>query len=89
MASILAKVKRDDVIHQLTEEIGSPLGSGYPSDPNTKAALAGLLGEKTPHPALRWSWKTVKRAWNEIYGTDPPKRPFPDKHQSTLFEQKR
>jgi ribonuclease HII len=89
MASILAKVKRDDVIHQLTDEIGSPLGSGYPSDPNTKAALAGLLGEKTPHPALRWSWKTVKRAWNEIYGTDPPKRPFRDKHQSTLFEQKR
>ena len=86
MASILAKVKRDEAIQLLAEEIGSPIGSGYPSDPKTKAALTGLLGEKTPHPSLRWSWKTVTRAWNEIHGIDPPKRPFIDQHQSTLFE---
>jgi ribonuclease HII len=86
MASILAKVERDEAIQQLAEEIGSPIGSGYPSDPNTKAALAGLLRETIPHPSLRWSWKTVTRAWNELYGIDPPKRPFRDKHQSTLFE---
>ena len=85
MASILAKVERDNRIQQLTEEIGIPLGSGYPSDPNTKAAIPNLLLESEPHPALRWSWKTVHRAWNEKYGVDPPKRHYEDGNQQTLF----
>ncbi|HJL96578.1 MAG TPA: ribonuclease HII [Candidatus Poseidoniaceae archaeon] len=85
MASILAKVQRDLQIQRLAEEIGHPLGSGYPSDPNTKAALAKLLLDSTPHPALRWSWKTVSRAWMEIYGVEPPKRPLAEDNQKTLF----
>jgi ribonuclease HII len=85
MASILAKVKRDQIIEQLTEEIGRPLGSGYPADPNTKAAIPDLLRGPEPHPALRWSWKTVSRAWMEMYGVEPPKRPFTDENQETLF----
>jgi ribonuclease HII len=85
MASILAKVQRDRIIEQLTEEIGFPVGSGYPSDPNTKAALPDLLRESKPHPALRWSWKTVSRAWMEMYGVEPPKPPYSDENQKTLF----
>jgi ribonuclease HII len=85
MASILAKVQRDIQIQRITDEIGHPLGSGYPSDPKTKAALEMLLLESTPHPALRWSWKTVSRAWMEMYGVEPPKRPFTEPNQKTLF----
>ena len=85
MASILAKVERDNRIQQLTEEIGIPLGSGYPSDPNTKAAIPSLLLESEPHPVLRWSWKTVHRAWKEKYGVEPPKRHYEDGDQQTLF----
>ena len=85
MASILAKVERDNKIQQLTQEIGIPLGSGYPSDPNTIAALPGLLLQSQPHAALRWSWKTVSRAWKEKYGVEPPKRPYADENQQTLF----
>lgn len=85
MASILAKVERDNRIQKLSEEIGIALGSGYPSDPNTKTALPHLLLDSKPHPALRWSWKTVIRAWNEKYGVDPPKRIYTDGNQQTLF----
>ena len=85
MASILAKVERDSRIEQISQDVGIPLGSGYPSDPNTKAALPNLLVDSEPHPALRWSWKTVTRAWNEKYGVDPPKRAYKDGQQKTLF----
>lgn len=85
MASILAKVHRDSCIENLTHEIGFPLGSGYPSDPKTKAALPELLRESKPHPALRWSWKTVSRAWNELHDEEPPIRPFKEQNQQTLF----
>ena len=85
MASILAKVRRDEIIEALENEIGHPIGSGYPSDPHTKAALPALLQGKTPHDALRWSWKTVKREWNTLHGEDPPVRKFTDKKQRTLF----
>ncbi|MBP77803.1 MAG: ribonuclease HII [Deltaproteobacteria bacterium] len=85
MASILAKVERDNRIEQISQDVGIPLGSGYPSDPNTKAALPNLLVDSEPHPALRWSWKTVTRAWNEKYGVDPPKRTYKDGQQKTLF----
>ncbi len=86
MASILAKVRRDEIIEALRVEIGAPIGSGYPSDPNTKAALTFLLSGDTPHEALRWSWKTVKREWNLLHGEDPPSRPAPNQNQRTLFE---
>ncbi|MFT4308266.1 MAG: ribonuclease HII [Candidatus Woesearchaeota archaeon] len=38
-ASILAKVERDRLVRLLETEIGVPIGSGYPSDPKTKAFL--------------------------------------------------
>jgi ribonuclease HII len=38
-ASILAKVERDRLIRELERAIGIPIGSGYPSDPITKAFL--------------------------------------------------
>ncbi len=85
MASILAKVKRDNRVEQISQDVGMPLGSGYPSDPKTKAALPNLLLDSEPHPALRWSWKTVSRAWKQKYGVDPPKRAYKDDHQKTLF----
>ncbi len=88
MASILAKVERDRCIEQLEQKIGLTLGSGYPSDPKTKSVLNELLQESLPHPELRWSWKTVARAWKELYNAEPPKRVFLEKNQTTLFGEK-
>ena len=86
MASILAKVKRDEAIKQLTDELGFGIGSGYPSDPNTRAALPKLLEGKQPHESLRWSWKTVHRAWQELHGEPAPTRSWNEKNQRTLFD---
>ena len=86
MASILAKVKRDEAIVKLANTIGFPIGSRYPADPNTKAALGRLLEGSEPHKDLRWSWKTVSRAWNLLHGEDPPKRTWTEQHQRTLFD---
>lgn len=86
MASILAKVKRDECITQLTTTLGFGIGSGYPSDPYTKAALPKLLEGKSPHPELRWSWKTVQRAWFAMHEVNPPLRSWLDDAQQTLFD---
>lgn len=85
MASILAKVERDRHIHRLIDELGIPLGSGYPSDPNTRAILPQLLNKKEPHDCLRWSWKTVKRSWKEMYDEEAPVRIYEHHQQRTLF----
>ncbi len=59
-ASIAAKVSRDRVIEAMSE--GESMGSGYPSDPNTKAWLArtmdGLFGW---HDGVRFSWSTADK----------------------------
>ena len=78
-ASIIAKVTRDRIISELAEELGFDIGSGYPSDPKTKAAVIELIKGDKPHPCLRWSWKTVENAWGGI----PPTRPNSSQH--TLF----
>ena len=78
-ASIVAKVTRDRIIDQLKEEIGFDIGSGYPSDPKTKLAVAELVKGELPHDCLRWSWKTVENAM----GRTPPLRK--DSRQQTLF----
>lgn len=78
-ASIIAKVTRDRIIQQLSDEIGIELGSGYPSDPKTKLAVKELVKGEKPHECLRWSWKTVHNAWG---GTPPPR---PNAKQQTLF----
>ena len=84
MASILAKEKRDDCIREISEQLGFSVGSGYPSDPNTKKIIPQLLLD-SPHPQLRWSWATVEREWNKINEKELPKRNFAPKNQSTLF----
>jgi ribonuclease HII len=61
-ASIVAKVERDRAIAALAKELGEELGSGYPSDPRTVAALRRHLGRVGPLPPwIRASWKTVQR----------------------------
>jgi ribonuclease HII len=78
-ASIIAKVMRDRLIQKLSKEVGFDLGSGYPSDPKTQKAVKILTEGETPHPCLRWSWKTVENAWG---GNVPPR---PSSSQQTLF----
>lgn len=59
-ASIIAKVKRDEVIENLKEKYGE-IGSGYPSDEKTTRFLREWIrNEKEPPPFARLSWKTTK-----------------------------
>ena len=60
-ASILAKVTRDRLIAEISEEFGENIGSGYPSDPVTIAFIEKHLKEKGCTPKhTRNSWDTVK-----------------------------
>lgn len=57
-ASVLAKVERDRRVRELESEYGE-VGSGYPSDPRTRAFLAEYVAEYGALPACaRSSWKT-------------------------------
>lgn len=65
-ASILAKTTRDDAMEQLAKHLERKLpyklGSGYPSDPNTRSFLQAYLAEfGTPPAGCRTSWKTVQK----------------------------
>ena len=59
-ASIAAKVTRDRIIEEISK--GASMGSGYPSDPNTKAWLGAnmdrLFGWDT---GVRFSWGTADK----------------------------
>jgi len=59
-ASILAKVSRDREIEQLRKTIGVDFGSGYITDPKTKAFVESYW-DKYPE-IMRHSWKTFKKA---------------------------
>ncbi|SFM32823.1 ribonuclease HII [Methanolobus profundi] len=60
-ASIVAKVKRDQLIEELKVEHGVDFGSGYPSDPKTKQFLADWYREHGDLPDfVRHSWKTAE-----------------------------
>ncbi|MCL5672546.1 MAG: ribonuclease HII [Nitrososphaerota archaeon] len=60
-ASIVAKVKRDAAVAELRDKHGD-FGSGYPSDPVTKAFFADLVAKKGRLPDyVRKSWKTWAR----------------------------
>ncbi|ETA66670.1 MAG: ribonuclease [Methanolobus sp.] len=60
-ASIVAKVRRDQLIEDLKAEHDVDFGSGYPSDPKTKKFLAEWYGENGELPDfVRHSWKTVE-----------------------------
>tara|TARA_B100001996_G_scaffold286149_1_gene226391 strand:+ start:2771 stop:3499 length:729 start_codon:yes stop_codon:yes gene_type:complete len=88
-ASIIAKVNRDRAIEDIKENLGFDIGSGYPSDPKTIAAIGELISGDLPHECLRWGWATVKNAWCSKYGSDVPNRPVnvdtPPNPQRTLF----
>ncbi len=61
-ASIVAKVRRDAEMRSIEQEIGQPLGSGYPSDPVTIAFLEKWIREKgSPPPHTRTTWDTTRR----------------------------
>ncbi len=61
-ASIVAKVRRDAEMRAIEQQIGQPLGSGYPSDPVTIAFLEKWIKEKgSPPPHTRLTWDTTRR----------------------------
>lgn len=65
-ASILAKVRRDLAIEELSRIYGE-LGSGYPSDPVTRAYLERYIREhRAPPPFARRRWKTVTRLLGQL-----------------------
>jgi ribonuclease HII len=67
-ASIVAKVRRDRALRQLENEVGEPLGSGYPSDPRTIAFLRATLPRRgLPPPWIRSSWATTERVMAERF----------------------
>ena len=69
--SILAKVTREEEVSKLKKQFGN-MGSGYPSDPTTKAFLREN-GEKYKDSGIfRKTWST----WKKL---------FPEKSQTTLF----
>ncbi|MDV0447599.1 Ribonuclease HIII [Methanosarcinaceae archaeon Ag5] len=61
-ASILAKVRRDELIEGIKKREGVDFGSGYPSDPKTVEFLEKTAGEKKEFPDyVRKSWETAKK----------------------------
>lgn len=60
-ASIFAKTARDAAMDALSDLHGVPLGSGYPSDPKSRAWIAGFLSRDEPLPAcVRSRWGTIE-----------------------------
>ncbi|MGM0770964.1 MAG: ribonuclease HII [Halobacteriota archaeon] len=60
-ASIVAKVRRDELIEDIKKQIGADFGSGYPSDPKTKKFLQKWYDEHGSLPDIvRHSWKTAQ-----------------------------
>jgi ribonuclease HII len=57
-ASILAKVRREDIVSELKEKYGNT-GSGYPADPKTKKFIVENW-DKCPE-IFRKSWSTYKK----------------------------
>ena len=56
-ASIVAKVNRDAALHTLGKEVGS----GYPSDPKTRAWIKGFFERKEELPdCVRKRWGTIQ-----------------------------
>lgn len=86
MASVLAKRRRDQTMAAMAERVGFPVGSGYPSDPTTVAALDRLIGPDGIDTDVRWSWATVQRYWAQHHPGSPPVRGQPHRIQRTLFD---
>jgi len=68
-ASILAKVRRDEIVLRLSERFGR-LGSGYSGDSKTIRFLRSWINS---HPSYPWfvrkSWATAKRIMDEVRQT--------------------
>jgi ribonuclease HII len=65
-ASIVAKVRRDAALDRLRAEVGEPLGTGYPSDPDTQACVTRHARDGGAVPDwMRRSWATVQRVKRE------------------------
>ncbi len=59
-ASVVAKVERDSAVEKLRQRHGD-FGSGYPSDPSTRAFFTEWVRRGDPLPEyVRKSWKTWK-----------------------------
>ena len=66
-ASILAKIKRDQIVKELNDEYGF-FNSGYASDRATIEYLKRYLNLQREVPTfVRGSWNTVKRMMKELY----------------------
>lgn len=61
-ASILAKVTGDRLVEEIKQEIGQDFGSGYPSDPLTKAFLEKNWDK---YDFFRKSWSSYQRIEKE------------------------
>ncbi len=59
-ASIIAKVERDREIEKIADRSGIKIGSGYPSDAYTVAAIRQNLGTGRLSSYLRSHWQTLK-----------------------------
>ncbi|MBU4075191.1 MAG: ribonuclease HII [Euryarchaeota archaeon] len=60
-ASILAKVRRDELVRNLERTVGKEIGSGYPADPKTITFLESWVKEHGKLPDFaRSSWETSK-----------------------------
>ncbi|HIH23042.1 TPA: ribonuclease HII [Candidatus Micrarchaeota archaeon] len=59
-ASIAAKLRRDAIVEEIKSKTGVDFGSGYPSDPKTRAVLLdkGALAKLRGH--VRTSWETME-----------------------------
>jgi len=70
-ASIVAKVERDRRIRELSELSGIELGSGYPHDMRTRAAVERILrGEAFPRDQVRWRWATIQGMRSRLMGRE-------------------
>ncbi len=60
-ASILAKVRRDELVRNIGKNVGIEIGSGYPADPKTIKFMEDWVREHGTLPDFaRSSWETSK-----------------------------
>jgi len=67
-ASIIAKVTRDEEIEKIKKQIGIDFGSGYPSDPYTRAFLKEHVNDFKKERIFRESWQTWRTARDKSLG---------------------
>jgi ribonuclease HII len=73
-ASILAKVTRDAEIEKIKEQIKVDFGSGYPSDPTTKAFLEKHCMDFKKEGIFRESWATWQTAVKKYHDSKTSKQ---------------